>query len=462
MMPPDTFWHYRWHSLHQALCNLRKSILEHPDDNLCREKQLFGHLLNNLETFAGKQFYFFFLGFGGERDCALTFDIPENFEVSSPPQQLEHSVAYPSDHVLRVTIDQISYDLTAIQQAWWQRSYSHSSDSVSSLKLADKLGEDLLKPMLFSDLNDTSDVSGFIHPTSVITYFQKSPSIRLIPYANIALVGIPYSATGTEKRDLLSLSHELGHYVYWHGSVKGKRLPHMLSHMVRDEAEYARNWIEEIFADIFGCLAWGVPAPAAMALDMIRDNATEHHVLDDGEHPPDAIRLTTYIEALRQATLVDVKQLDLNRRTVVAPAQVTGLFMPTKVDDASKTSFESAKSTLQRITEVVVDLLNKNSGLELLWQSKSIPFEKLESEETSYRSEWYDDFERLIQRMQSKQPNLAQQPDQENRLQSTSNQWFMAVRDQHMDIAMPVEFWVNVFAANGWTIAGPETLPVGG
>jgi hypothetical protein len=141
-----------------------------------------------------------------------------------------------------------------------------------------------------------------------VTYFQKSPSIRVIPYATVALIGLPYWYV-SEPEVLLAVPHEVGHYVFWNGREPGRSGAHgrrcYLFHRLPQLAvnsklpQWSRKWLEEAFADVFG----GRLAGAMIALDFQDIQlpfADRLFVKDDGEHPAPFVRPLIYTSTLRR------------------------------------------------------------------------------------------------------------------------------------------------------------------
>jgi hypothetical protein len=167
-----------------------------------------------------------------------------------------------------------------------------------TLEIADRLAWKYLQPALKAKLVEKG--------TTVLTYFQKSPSIRLIPYAPVALIGIPPTALlrsdGVVARDLLSTAHEVGHYVYRHGTYNEKPIYRALAEQMKDNPippEY-EHWLEELYADLYGGLSGG----AVTALSS-QDLALQYYSLpeffkDDGEHPPPNWRPYIYVKVLKK------------------------------------------------------------------------------------------------------------------------------------------------------------------
>jgi hypothetical protein len=226
---------------------------------------------------------------------------------------------YPEEHVMRVTLDQAAFDLQVIQQIVFQR--RSGANGIETLTLADYLSSqalDIARPILaFSQY-------GVKHHFPVaFTYFQKSPSIRLVPYTNVALIGIPFTST-TVHKDLLAIPHEVGHYVFWHGK-NIRKVPFMDIEKTRpyfhdiiaknkqadkDKALVIEsgffNWLEEIFADVYGSLVAGALISVDFQ-DLQLENSKDDFASDDGKHPLPVLRPFIYAEATRLSNSDEVK-----------------------------------------------------------------------------------------------------------------------------------------------------------
>ncbi|WP_420641624.1 hypothetical protein [Candidatus Leptofilum sp.] len=199
----------------------------------------------------------------------------------------KESKDYPPEYVYSLILDQISFDLTVIEQAANQR-LSQSPKLYNTLKKADGMAKLALAPA-FNDFE--------LGDTIFITYFQKSASIRVIPYASVALIGIPYT-TLTESRDFLAIPHEVGHYLYWRGEVNGRSLQQVLTQAVSKNTDWF-DWLEEIFADVFGCLVAG-PVIALSFQDLQLRRTPADFIEDDGEHPVPILRPNIYTQVLKE------------------------------------------------------------------------------------------------------------------------------------------------------------------
>ncbi len=218
---------------------------------------------------------------------------------------------YSQLHGLYKTLDEVAFDLQIIERAVYERLVGSPSIKASL---------NALDPIIAASLQPAIDAGLFAHtgvtPT-VITYFMKSASIRVIPYAAVALVGIPYSCAdlikkgetnhGSISRDLLAIPHEVGHFVYWHGWVgqgtAAMRIADALPEIVRkrygtDFPKWMLPWLEECFADVYGCLVAG-PLTALHFQDMALTHTRDEMITDDGDHPVHAMRSDLFIQVLR-------------------------------------------------------------------------------------------------------------------------------------------------------------------
>src|SRR5512139_1695382 len=229
----DDVWDERWKALNLAIDTMLKDYGQVPDASRLKTLR---PLLLCLQAFADKRFSDFHSGF-------LT-------------QRLETWPDFPPDAVFSSVLDQVGFDIAVIDRAILQR-VSGTSLMKERLAIADRLAWSALQLAVSAGLLPDEKL-----PT-VVTYFQKSPDIRVIPYAPVALLGIPYSCQQLD-RDLLATPHEVGHYVFGHG-VYGeqplrKYLLSQVEKIVPDEQspDYQRlvHWFEETFADVYGvCVA---------------------------------------------------------------------------------------------------------------------------------------------------------------------------------------------------------------
>ncbi|MBW7883988.1 MAG: hypothetical protein H3C34_15370 [Caldilineaceae bacterium] len=196
----------------------------------------------------------------------------------------------PQAYAARAILDQIGRDLEVILRALQQRLPPLASDGdeiVTRLQMADNLAYAALQPALDA---------GLVEPAAPVSYFQKSNSIRVIPYARVALVGVPFSAIALTN-DMLAIPHEVGHYIFWHAPLTRASLSGSLLRHVQGLPSWIQAWTEEIFSDIYGCLVAG-PLMAVSAQDMFSGVPIEYFIRDDGEHPVSAARAYIFASVL--------------------------------------------------------------------------------------------------------------------------------------------------------------------
>jgi len=254
------------------------------------DRENFEHLLINLRDFGYMQFKYFNTGAG---KSAAPGHTPEN--------------------AMFATLNQMGHDLDVINQCASQR----------------RSGADVRKALDIGDLivcegsNMALSLGLLTEQPVALAYLQKSPNIRVIPYANVAMIGMPYStltfASSRNKRvtrDYLATMHEFGHYVYWHGHMPeagvsdtplrkksaGHALQYALEEVTKSAPAWLKNWTEESFADIYGCLAGG-PIMAFDFQDLeTESNPSEAFHKDDGAHPVSVLRPEIYARVLERSS----------------------------------------------------------------------------------------------------------------------------------------------------------------
>jgi len=256
-------------------------------------------LLASLQGFGNRQFAFF----------------AEKFDNAKFPATPRHPL-YAPEYFFDVTLNQIGYDTDVLLRAGQQRSIrlppqnEISSNFDATLANADRLAWAALSPAIRTKL---------IQPATAFVYYQKSHSVRLLPYAPVAWVGIPYSATGTE-RDLAAIAHEVGHFVASRlvdtaaaAGVKantGSHRPAQRRSVVHDRRSlgaeppvgiaslWLSGWDGEVFADVYACMVSG-PMSGFTMLDSLRRLPATRWMEDDREHPLPILRPRIYAMTLR-------------------------------------------------------------------------------------------------------------------------------------------------------------------
>lgn len=247
---------------------------------------------------------------------------------------LEPCSQFPPETVLFATLAQIGFDISVIEQVAEQRmrayqlAQTHPDDPfVRALAVGDHLA--------YAALKLANEAKLLRQPVTVLTYYQKSAFVRVIPYAPLALVGIPHSCMGV-SRDFLAIPHEIGHYLYRHGRftrendtpIEGQ-LP--VAVLPGSTNSWVKTWFEEIFADVFGALVAG-PVLGMSFQDLQMTHNTEGFYTDDGDHPVPVLRPHIYTNVVREkypewaARLHDSWNTKLAVRAIARSADSTGSF----------------------------------------------------------------------------------------------------------------------------------------
>ncbi len=269
----------RWQAL-DALMTEMSTKYKGSDDP---QVKVLGHFTDRLQAFGAGQYSFFLDGQGGQ-------------------YKLKEEADYPLEYARAVTLDQVSTDLEVIQRAADQR-LTGSEPVKKRLREADDLARAALEP---------AEQAGWLSKKTIaVTYFQKSPFIRLIPYAPVALIGIPFTALQLDQ-DLFAIAHDAGHYVYRYGAKGLKRVYQLFSENLRKKEikGEVKQWAEEIFADAYGCLIAGQEI-AKDFQELSYGRPWSEFVNGDGEHPIPAIRPKIYSHMLSKSGLTEqAKALD--------------------------------------------------------------------------------------------------------------------------------------------------------
>jgi hypothetical protein len=246
--------------------------------------------LHCLAAFAIKQFELFGKGFAGNT-LAVDADFPPEF-------------------VLEATARQVGFDIDVLLRTVGQRDETNSTKAMrSTLDLADRLAADALGLAVRHNL---------IEETAVLTYFQKTPTIRLLPYVPLALIGIDLTAIHDTAR-LLAIAHEAGHHVYRQMTTNYAVEPdEQKDDQVARRASAAAPaqfpawllaWAEEIFADVYSVLVAG-PSAGLSVQAMLMAELPAVMLQDDADHPLPALRPEIAIAVLRKLAAAESKHAD--------------------------------------------------------------------------------------------------------------------------------------------------------
>ena len=164
-------------------------------------------------------------------------------------------------------------------------------------------------------------------------YFHKLFDIKRFAFSRIPLIGAPFSALNSPE-DWLAIPHEAGHYIFWNGTSTftsfnqfylalqdrfveaisnslQNRITGRVFHHKGEVYQVWLNWLNEIFADVFGTLVAG-PAFAWSMQSNLRAGLSVRDLLHyhgEPDHPDPFIRPYFHINTLRE--MAKEKEIDL-------------------------------------------------------------------------------------------------------------------------------------------------------
>lgn len=445
-----TVWKNRWQGMHASMGHWLQAAKR--DAHVERQDTLVS-LFASLQAFGQSQLEFFLDGIS---------------EDSS--YRLEPSLEHPWEYALGVTLDQIGYDMDVITRAYYQRGKQvGNADALrQALTHADKLAHAALEPALGQQLVDSN--------ATALTYFQKAVNVRLIPYAAVVMVGIPFSAVSS-GRDLLMIPHEVGHYVFREGRARAGRyaavrLAAALYNRTLQPPAWLMPWLEEIFADIYGCLIGG-PVMALSSQDLVLQSTLTDFTIDDGDHPVAALRPEIYLTVLELMGDYPQAVAKLRARWAACLA-ARGNPDAFCLVSGERVTMAQAKSDIQAVIRTILE-----DYLRAIWEGKRVVWSDdlaaNEEAEALYRK--FEQKESQIEKSVAAMPALAVaatrgageelqvlrngKPIHSRKLGNTEL-WFEAIKEAARQSAtsggafnVPAEVWLVLLTAGGWATAGP-------
>ncbi len=470
VVPLDPFWLKRWLSL--------RTSIEGVNEECSHNKTLsqFIPLLEALRSFGANHFYYFFLGFGGpvvndeidsdqiEAEYINQLDFFRDFLQQSPGDvPLKPEPQYPPNYVMRNIIDQISRDFDSIQRAIRQRQFANDLESLT-LQLADKWGQSILEEITGKDANKPLK-----EKATVIAYFNSSPRINIIPYANVALIGIPYTANLADgRRDLLVIPHELGHYVFHFGKINGTPLEEAINKKLNDDNQGNKqnsiilNWTEEIFADVFGISASREIGTVTLALSMIADNLPSQIYLDRGIHPIDALRIKIYLKTIDKieeelclppinASLPEVVLLSQQIRAYIEDKKNIIRTRGSIHADIAEDFTANLDKLVEEIFETILPFIDIDN-----WETVATGHSQQVNSQTSNEVK----LEELYENFQTRLRSLLGEPDLTYEINICADR-YEPNKGKMTEFPIGYDKWKRIFEADGWAIRGPEGRPTG-
>lgn len=458
MTTEQALWQRRWQALDHTLELLEERYESFTlEDSSRRENTLFT-LLIQLRKFAEGQFHFFHDGFYTKRFVDLA-PIPDQRDFALPQYITGHPI---EAHVLHNTLHQIAEDIVVIQRASEQRMIAEigaaqpvpRGNIITPLVNADKVALNALR-MVEDYLKAPQETAFGNQKQTVLTYFRRSANVRVIPYAPVAMIGIPITAVGIDQgigviEDLLAIPHEMAHHLYWNGwADSGQRIYAALASHVIDNP--VSHWLEEIFADVVGCLIAG-PAAARSFIELqLTEIAAEFHHTDD-PHPTPALRPLIYAYTLEQmgatvsaAAIREVWQSQLEQRMAFVNREL--LFASYQIVDAVLSIIDQNRmsSWLRWSEDGAYDELYANFAERIPSLMSGVRDEDLDPDDLNIQSGWH---ERVVE--------LAGQPE----LSALPERWARATGAEEgaesNAIAVAAAAWLSVYDAGGWITAGPQ------
>jgi hypothetical protein len=409
-------WEDRWGAYQDILADLIDDL----------PAPTFKTLAACLQAFGDSQFQFFRDGFSDGR--------------------LWPSAQYPAEYVLRTTLDQVGYDIGVIDQAAQQR-----RDGTK------KMQKTLLKGDQLAQLALNLAIDGKLLPQStVISYFNKSAYVRTIPYAPLALVAVPYTATAV-PRDYLATPHEIGHHVYRYSPGLAANLRKHLP----IQPDWLHNWREEVFADVYGCLVAG-PVIGLDFQDILFDNDLENFMSDDGHHPVEAIRPYAYVTVLAKLGFPNAAEaLEKEWQRKLAARNSPESFIPYGGD--APVSLEKARKKLDAFALQILSYLQDDCGIrpDSFWSQDFGAGEKLDS--------LYRKFAKWVKKpLDVTVPELKEEGNEVgvvvngtlvNKRRKGDTQTWIDTLKTSVSYPLPSNGWLAILASEGWNTSGPEEDP---
>lgn len=265
-----------WEIRLQALLDTLQTMEGHAAALAAPRSTTIKTLVKCLTEFAPKQFCYFHTLFTSNRSA-----LNDNF---------------PPEYAYAITLDQIQNDIDVLQRIMEQREDKTVAVRDTLLRSADRLASLALSHAVKARLIETDPAA--------LTYFHKQPAIRVVPYADVALVAVPF-LTLTSRRDFLAIPHEIGHFVFWYGKRRGTPIYRLVreglrSSMPANTPDFQEwyHWAEEVFADVYGCLVAG-PVIAVDFQDLQEHNSRAEFLNGDHKHPVPALRPFIYQRVLQ-------------------------------------------------------------------------------------------------------------------------------------------------------------------
>lgn len=368
------------------------------------------------------------------------------FTTPPPPDVTE----FTKNYAQRVALTRIEADFRVMEQVVSQRLlYPNGSPMRKPLDIADKLAHCAFKCASTGNNNLLS------LPPAVFTYFHKGARARVIPYATVAFVGIPTFCQGV-KQDFLAIAHEVGHFLYWH-SIIDRLIPDENTDHTKNFPDYIKRWMEEIVADVVGCIIGG-PVLALAFQDIELATTETQFYEDDGKHPPPIVRPLIYIEALEQLDSTKYSETIKKLKERWEPHYDQTKDVIEEYDTGDSIPVNAILTEFNKVVTTILSVLPTDF--------KNIPCWSLASGDSDDLSP-DDEVEKLYERFEATYEEIAGSIKDEElaaaAVTTTSwETWRKTVTDRlkrQKPLASKGDIWRRLLSADGWATVGPHSHP---
>lgn len=463
-------------------------------------------MLDRLREFGQQHFAFFYHGFVGSPDYAFApFEKDAKLEPSLEWIRSEYSIG---EFILATIFERLTFDLQVLDQAIDQRIMAAATVDWSAEKWEKKGIDEVLN--IYNTTNTADDFalqclllfsnSFALDRVAAITYYRDAATMRVIPYAEVALIGLPISSLSTTN-DMLAIPHEIGHFLYWNGKnpAENSSQPFHAWIKLQLEKDGDHPWLEEIVADIVSCLIGG--QITTLSIQRLMETAVGKMFLyDDGKHPLPAIRPLIYLQVLEKKLLGDTQNLRnmwdevLKKRTTQLDEQERDKFekliiFKEKTSEPDQEKHHYLTDTLYTLVDTLANLINIDTG-----QSVILPTRRLAQAEPV--AEYAQLVENFIHNEEYERTSLRIDPSNKEENQTYLNplllpsdstvlwkdqisqlfgqsvpDWLTNIKqpqdvkppigintpappDGGENVTIPATDWLTVFDAGGWTSGG--------
>jgi hypothetical protein len=235
-------------------------------------------------------------------------------------------------------------------------------------------------------------------------------------------------------------------------------------------------WLEEIFADIYGCLIGG-PVMALSSQDLAMAGSLKDFVENDDEHPAPALRPDIYLAVLEQVGGYDHTVAKLKERWDQCLA---GRGRPDKftLADGTSVSMDQARNDMRRVVKVILGDYLRGVGKVAhdVWSDDLTDEEEVEALYTKFEQK-----QTAVAKRTSPAPAftvgatagktsqflmiLSSESGRTRKLGNTEL-WFDAIKEAAQRAAdgegeagflnVPSDVWLVLLTAGGWATEGPS------